>query len=77
MGSDATTARTAARNARLDALLTATEKWGEIRKKQLTDAVALSKAILKGRTGSDRLAAATVNATSEEVLEEIDEFLGL
>lgn len=77
MGSDATTARTAERNARLDALLTATEKWGAIRKKQLTDAVALSKAILQGRTGSDRLAAATVNATSEKVLEEIDEFLGL
>jgi hypothetical protein len=65
----------AAREARLDALQEAVTKWSTVRKKQLTDAVALSKAILRGRTGSDRLTSATVSATSDLVVDEIDEFL--
>ena len=67
----------AERNARLDALLHSAQTWGTIRKKQLTDAVALSKAVLRGRTGSDRLSASTVEATSMKVIEAIDDFLGL
>jgi len=66
---------TAERDARLDALLESAETWGAARKKQLTDAVTLSKAILRGRTGSDRLAASTVTATSGVVVDAIDDFL--
>jgi len=69
--------QTAERNARLDALLEAAETWAENRKKKLTNSVKLSKAILRGRTGSDRLAASTVNATSEKVVGSINEFLGI
>ena len=66
---------TAERDARLDALLKSAEVWAATRKKQLTDAVKLSKAILRARTGSDRLAASTVAATSDRVIEAIDDFL--
>ena len=65
----------AERNARLDDLLDAAKQWGDTRKKQLTDAVILSKAVLRGRTGSERLAAATVDATAAKVVEAIDDFL--
>lgn len=67
----------AERDARLDALLEAAQTWGDVRKKQLTNAVVLSKAILRARTGSDRLVASTVAATSEKVIEAIDDFLKL
>lgn len=65
----------AARNARLDALVAATTAWADKQTKQLQDRVAISKRILKGRTGSERLAQASVQAASSLVVNEIDEFL--
>jgi len=65
----------AARNARLDALETATKAWAASTKKRYQSQVAISKAILRGRTGSDRLAEAGVQATSALVIQEIDDFL--
>jgi len=66
---------TAERNARLNDLQEAAQNWATERKKQLTNAVSLSKAILRGRTGSDRLASSTVDATSTKVIEAIGDFL--
>lgn len=64
-----------ARNARLDALLEATNQWADKRTKELTDKVATVKKILKGRTGSERLAESTTSAASDLVVSEIEEFL--
>lgn len=63
------------RNARLDALQAATTQWGESRKRKLADQVTIAKTILRGRTGSDRLAEAAVSATSDLLAEQIDDFL--
>ena len=63
------------RNKRLDALVLATQKWGEQRTKDLKARVASSKNILKGRTGSERLAQATVSTATDLVVQEIDDFL--
>lgn len=68
-------ASTAERNARLDALLTATQTWAEKRRKELTDRVASSKLILQGRTGMERLAQSSVIAASNLVVTEINDFL--
>lgn len=65
----------AERDARLDALAASVEKWAKERRKNIDDRVASSKAILKGRTGADRLAQKGVEAASELVVNEIDEFL--
>lgn len=66
---------TAARNARLDALKKATQEWADQQKKRLKDQVALSKRILKGRTGSERLAQSSVQAVSDLVVDQINQFL--
>ncbi len=63
------------RNARLDALKAATEQWAEKRTKELRDQVTFGKRLLKGRTGSERLANAAVSAASDFVVDEIDTFL--
>lgn len=65
----------AARNARLDALQSATIAWAERRTKDLRGRIATVKTILRGRTGSERLAAATSEAASDLVVREIDDFL--
>jgi hypothetical protein len=59
----------------LDALVKATTEWADKRTKRYTDQVALCKALLKGRTGSDRLAHANVQAASALVVNAIDDFL--
>lgn len=66
---------TAARNARLDALEKATKEWAAATKKRYQDQVTISKGILRGRTGSDRLTEAGVKATSALLVQEIDDFL--
>ena len=71
----ATSPEAAARNARLDALATATNAWCDRRTKDLQDRVATVKKLLKGRTGSERLAATTSQAASDLVVREIDDFL--
>ena len=64
-----------ARNARLDALVEATTKWADRRTKEYQDRLVSAKKILKGRTGSERLASATASAASDLVVQAIDDFL--
>jgi hypothetical protein len=68
-------ANKAARDARLDALKTATNAWADQRKKELQRESALLKRILKGRTGSERLNNASVEAASDLLITELDDFL--
>jgi hypothetical protein len=63
------------RNARLDALVSATQAWATQRQSAITTQVATNKAILQGRTGSDRLAQSAVDAASDLVVSSIDDFL--
>jgi len=63
------------RNNRLDALVEATNSWADQRTKEYTDKVASVKKILKGRTGSERLASATTQAASDLVVSAIGDFL--
>jgi len=65
----------AERDARLDALAKATTDWAARRREYLKNQVAFAKRVLKGRTGSERLAQATVTATTNLVVDEIDQFL--
>jgi hypothetical protein len=68
-------AATTARNNRLDQLSQAAQDWGKSQTDQLNNRVSSAKAILKGRTGSERLAQATVDATSSLVVAQINDFL--
>ena len=63
------------RNKRLDALEAATTSWATKRIKELEDRVTITKKILKGRTGSERLADASTQAAEGIVVNEIDDFL--
>jgi len=63
------------RNARLDKLVAATKSWADKQRKVLQNRVASSKAILKGRTGQERLAQSSVQAASALVVDEINSFL--
>jgi hypothetical protein len=60
---------------RLDALSTATTEWVDRRTKELKENVASAKLILKGRTGSERLASQTTQAASDLVVNAISDFL--
>jgi hypothetical protein len=73
--SPSSTAGIAARNARLDALNSATQAWVSQRQADINARVATSEAILKGRTGAERLAQAAVDATSNLVVTSISQFL--
>lgn len=63
------------RDARLDALQTATTEWAKAERKRLKDQVAFGKRLLKGRTGSERLNNASVTTAQELLVDEIDTFL--
>lgn len=63
------------RNARLDALEQATRQYAEKQRKELKRRVSVCKQILKGRTGSDRLAQAAVDQSSSLVVTTINDFL--
>jgi hypothetical protein len=63
------------RNARLDALGKATDAYLQKQVKEATDKLATARRILKGRTGQERLATSTVEATSTVLVDEIDSFL--
>jgi len=65
----------AARNKRLDALGTAVTFWADNKRNDINSRVASSKKILKGRTGSERLAQASVQAASALVADSINDFL--
>ena len=68
-------ASVAERNQRLDALSAAVKTYATKQREQLKQRVATAKNILKGRTGSERLAQASVQASSDLVVAEVDEFL--
>lgn len=63
------------RNARLDALTAAVQQWADQQQANITQRVTTAKAILQGRTGSERLAQAPVQAASALVVNQIDDFL--
>jgi hypothetical protein len=65
----------AERNARLDALVAATQAWADSRTQELNNRVRSAKKILQGRPGPERLAQAAVGAASSLVVSEIDDFL--
>jgi hypothetical protein len=63
------------RDARLDELATAAKAWAAKETERLKTQVALSKRILKGRTGSERLAQVSVTSVSSLAVDEINKFL--
>lgn len=63
------------RNARLDALKAATVQYAAAQRKELKRRVAVCKAILRGRTGSDTLAQTSVQQSSLLVVDTINDFL--
>ncbi len=63
------------RNARLDKLKLLTQQWADQQKKRLNEQVSLGKRILKGRTGSERLAQASVQSVSDLTVNQINDFL--
>lgn len=63
------------RNARLDKLKLLTQQWADQQKKRLNEQVSLGKRILKGRTGSERLAQASVQSVSDLTVSQINDFL--
>jgi len=65
----------AQRDERLAQLQKAVEQWADKRTAQYKDRVAVNKAILKGRTGSERLADASVRDGSTLVVAAINDFL--
>ena len=65
----------AARDQRLDDLATATSEWATKRRKQLEAQVSFSKALLKGRTGAERLNNAVVTSATDLLVDEVNDFL--
>lgn len=65
----------AERDARLDKLKAATDAWAKKQKEALQQRVSKSKAILKGRTGAERIAQSSIAAGTDLVVAEIDDFL--
>lgn len=63
------------RNKRLDALEAAVKQYAARQRKSLNMRVDVSKRILRGRTGSDRLAQAAVEQSSSLVVTTINDFL--
>lgn len=63
------------RNARLDALQQAVTQYAAKQRSTLNRRVDVNKRILRGRTGSDRLAQDSVQQSTQLVVAEIDDFL--
>ena len=63
------------RNARLDQLQKDVEAWADKRETYLKNQVAFAKRVLVGRTGSDHLTNASVQRSTELVVDKISEFL--
>lgn len=68
-------ATTAERNARLTALEQAVKSYTAAQRKSLEKRVSINKRILKGRTGSERLAQSSVQAAKELVVDDLNTFL--
>ena len=67
--------RTSARNARLDALVTATKEYTAKARKRLQGELDFAKRVLKGR-GYERPNQEMIKSASALVVDEIDKFLG-
>lgn len=65
----------AARDARLQALLSATQAWATSQTTVINGQVTVLQNILTGRTGSSSLPASAVDATSALVVSSISQFL--
>jgi hypothetical protein len=63
------------RNARLDKLKSAAVAWADKEEQRLKKESALLKKILRGRTGSERLNNASVEAASDLLVDELNQFL--
>lgn len=59
----------------LDQLQEAVDEWGDNQEAQVGDEVAFLKSVLKGRTGSERLAASNSSEGQALLSLEIDAFL--
>ncbi len=68
-------ATVAERNARLNALHTAVSQYAKAQRKELNRRVDVCKRILRGRTGSERLAQASVQQGTTLVVDQINDFL--
>lgn len=68
-------ATAAARDARLQALLSATQAWATAQTTTINNQVTVLQNILKGRTGSNALPTAAVDTTSALVVSSISQFL--
>lgn len=64
-----------ARDQRLDDLATATTEWAVKKRKRLQYQAAFAKALLKGRTGTERLNNAVVVSATELLVDEVNDFL--
>ena len=65
----------AERDARLDALETATKEWADKETQRLTDEVTFLKSLVKKRTGAGKLTNQNVTDSSKLVVDEISRFL--
>lgn len=63
------------RDARLDNLEKAVDEWADKRIARLKKEAVLLKKIMKGRTGAERLNAASVDAASALQVDELSQFL--
>lgn len=63
------------RNTRLEALQTAVQQYAAKQRAYLKRQVEINKNILSGRTGSERLANASVEEASALTVDEINQFL--
>lgn len=63
------------RDKRLDALKKATDDWGKRETKRLKDEVIFLKSVIKGRTGSGKLANQNVSDSSKLLVDNIGQFV--
>jgi hypothetical protein len=64
-----------ARDQLLDDLKQATDEWFEAEEKRINDEVTFVKSVLRGRTGSERLARANTREAQVLVIDDITSFL--
>lgn len=59
----------------LDDLQAAVDEWGDAEEKRINDEVSFMKSVLKGRTGSERLASANSAETQSILQHDVEAFL--
>jgi hypothetical protein len=63
------------RNALLDELKDALDEWGDAEEQKIEDEVTFMKSVLRGRTGSERLARSNTAQARILVIDDINSFL--